>query len=333
MMKPIAQALALIFMLPICLAHGESPLIGTPQGSQLQDYRAQEGAWVPAEIDSETPLETLIQRLDHDWELNFTGKSEYIGYTDDMFSIAKHGDAAIPVLIDYIKENHSSKARIGAVYTLHLIGIDRTVFGGFEEDFRNQAARDALLSLLNDADLQQLAARLLMRDPWPYDVPFLFAALENSQTDALPISKALFRYGLQNIPFRQKDAISNKSLLLREVPTPEGGDLVDLFRAMKTVSQGDIVIEPGLLLSWPYLPQAPTWKFGSPAQSSRSIEKILDQYVGEGRPFNYTDLGYPVDWFTDGGSIQLCSPITMKRRWLNWWKYSLHRYARPMITN
>ena len=65
-----------------------------------------------------------------------------------MFSIASRGEIAIPTLMEFIKNTPSKKGKIGAIYTLHLIGIDRQIVGRFEEKFVKTEARSALLKLL-----------------------------------------------------------------------------------------------------------------------------------------------------------------------------------------
>ncbi|MEM0967191.1 MAG: hypothetical protein AAGJ81_13685 [Verrucomicrobiota bacterium] len=305
------------------------PLLGTRDGSQLQDYHAGEGQWIPATIDTAASLETLISRLEDEWSLRFTGKGQYIGYTDDMFSIAQYGDKAIPPLLKLIDTSDNLHARVGAVYTFHLIGIERTVFGGFVEDFQNQAARDALLSLVDKEGLQKLTMELLMRDPWPYDVPFLFEALQESEGSAWPISKALFRYNLQDIPFRQKDQIYATGLMETKITIPAGGNLNDLLANMERESSGAIVVEDGLLDAWllGWEPGNGSWRFGGDGHSKSSVAKILGRYVGQGKPFDYVDLGNRVDWFAYRGGVFICSASSMKDRWLQWWQANTHRYG------
>ncbi|MEM1221683.1 MAG: hypothetical protein AAGH40_02895 [Verrucomicrobiota bacterium] len=306
------------------------PILGPRNGSQLQDYHAGEGQWIPATIDTAASLETLISRLEDEWSLRFTGKGQYIGYTDDMFSIAQYGEKAIPPLLKLIQMSDNPHARVGAAYTLHLIGIERTVFGGFVEDFRNQAARDALLSLVNKHGLQKLTMELLMRDPWPYDVPFLFEALQEAEGSAWPISKALFRYNLQDIPFRQKDQIHVAGLMEMKITIPAGGNLNDLLANMEKETSRAIVIEDGLLDAWLFgsEPGNGSWRFGGDGHSKSSVAKILERYVGEGKPFNYTDLGNRVDLFAYRGGVFICSPSSMKDRWIQWWQANTHRYGR-----
>jgi hypothetical protein len=116
-------------------------------------------------------LDSLILRLSGDWEFIETGKMYWIGYTNDMFSIAARGDSAIGPLVKVVETSSNQKARLGAIYTLHLIGINRKIIGRFVEAFVDANARKALLSLLKYDDLQPTIMELLIRDPWKTEVP------------------------------------------------------------------------------------------------------------------------------------------------------------------
>lgn len=161
------------------------------------------GGGEPVTIDSHTPLGDLVERLNLDWELVFTGKSYWIGYTDDMYSIAAHGDAAIPLLLDLIKSNKSIIGSHGAILTLHLIGIDGTVTGRFHEEFKNPKARAALLSLIDNDLWRARAISLLARDPWKTDIPVLVRRLQQADFPDISVINALFRYVKTGFPFRQ----------------------------------------------------------------------------------------------------------------------------------
>jgi hypothetical protein len=71
--------------------------------SPEKNERAVEGGWQHVAIDTNTPLPQLIKRLDSNWREIETGKGYWIGYTDDMYSIAAHGDEAIDPLLNFIK--------------------------------------------------------------------------------------------------------------------------------------------------------------------------------------------------------------------------------------
>ena len=84
--------------------------------SSLKNARAVEGGSQRVLIDTNTPLSELVKRLDGNWELVETGKAYWIGYTDDMYSIAAHGEKAIDPLLAFIRTSKSDKAR-GGSYT------------------------------------------------------------------------------------------------------------------------------------------------------------------------------------------------------------------------
>src|SRR5450432_4123868 len=60
-----------------------------------------EGGGIRMKIDSTTPLNKLIYRLNDNWHFLETGKGYWIGYTEDMFSIASRGNESIRALTDF----------------------------------------------------------------------------------------------------------------------------------------------------------------------------------------------------------------------------------------
>jgi len=151
-----------------------------------------------------TTLDKLIKQLDNNWELEETGKAYWIGYTDLMYKIAEKKDTAIDRLVKYINSTKSDHGKQGAVFCIHLIGIDSKVVGRFKEEFKNKKAREALLKLIKQKELSSLIIFLLARDPWPSDLPVLVNSLENNPSNVL--ANALFRYSRNKMPFR--DSIS-----------------------------------------------------------------------------------------------------------------------------
>ena len=61
-----------------------------------------EGGGIRMKIDSTAPISELINRLNSIWQFLETGKLYWIGYTEDMFSIAARKDAAIQPLLNFI---------------------------------------------------------------------------------------------------------------------------------------------------------------------------------------------------------------------------------------
>ena len=87
----------------------------------LKNIRAVEGGGIPAKIDSITPLNDLMDCLDLDWRLEETGKGYWIGYTDEMYSLATRCDTSVQALLDFISRSKTEDGKIGAIYTIHLI--------------------------------------------------------------------------------------------------------------------------------------------------------------------------------------------------------------------
>jgi hypothetical protein len=108
------------------------------------NYRAVTGGSVKVNIDKVSSLATLINKLDSNWEFVETGKMYWIGYTDDMYSIAAYKDSAIEPLVEHFQSTKSENGKYGAICTLHLIGIESSIAGRFIEKFKNKNAREAL---------------------------------------------------------------------------------------------------------------------------------------------------------------------------------------------
>jgi hypothetical protein len=161
-------------------------------------FRPTEGHLDTIYLDTKTPLKKLISRLQKPWEFVETGKAYWIGYTDDMYSIAYYQDKAVIQLIDLIKRSDSQKTKIGALITLHLIGIHSQVVGRNYEEFSDTLARNAILSFIADKQLQNTAIMLLRRDPWKYDIPFFISYLNQLDSTNLDVFRYIRTY-LQNV--------------------------------------------------------------------------------------------------------------------------------------
>jgi len=176
-----------------------------PNGKQ--NYRAVEGGSVKVNIDQTTPIEKLIEKLDSSWQFVETGKFYWIGYTDDMYSIAAYKDSAITPLVNHFYSTKSKIGKIGVICSLHLIGIESEIAGRFTEKFKNKKAREALLMLANQEEYTGTIVSLLGRDPWKSDLPILIELLKKNN-NCLELVNALFRYiGMpyenNGLPFRQ----------------------------------------------------------------------------------------------------------------------------------
>lgn len=173
-------------------------------------HRPTEGSGMEVPIDTVTAVDTLIYRLNGKWEFVETGKAYYIGYTDDMYSIAAHGEAAIEPLMQFMNTVATPQGKYGVVCTLHLIGINSIVAGRFYEEFTSKKARQALLSLLSYSELAPSIIRLLMRDPWQSDVPAYFDLLAKPSENSWVLVNAMKLQKLPGLPLQQKQIIPKK---------------------------------------------------------------------------------------------------------------------------
>ena len=132
------------FLLLTAVSHSFSQVIDATPSSR-QNYIAVEGGGWKVKIDTTISLDSLIGRLSKNWQFIEAGKMYWIGYTEDMYSIAARGDSAIQSLINVLQSSSNSYAKYGAIYCLHLIGINSTIEGRFYEKFVSPKARTALL--------------------------------------------------------------------------------------------------------------------------------------------------------------------------------------------
>jgi len=179
---------------------------------------ARAGGGRAVSYDTITPLVELIKKLAKPWEFTDTEKGYWIGYTDDMYSIARYKNKAIEKLTDFIDTSRSQRAREGALYTLHLIGINFRVVGRFIEDFENQNARNALLKYLDDNELNGTVVSLIKRDPWLSDIPKLMQYLSGTNGDYSKVLVALQRYEFDGKPLEQMitDSIFGKNVSVND---------------------------------------------------------------------------------------------------------------------
>lgn len=304
-----------------------------------------EGTYIEMEIDSITPLNKLIDSLEYNVELYETGKGYWIGYNDLMCSIAIHSDGAIEPLLKFIKRSSNIEAKYAACYTLHFIGIRCRVVGRFREEFHNKKARKALLSLLEDNELQSLVMELLIRDPWVSDVPVLMSTMSKSSFDCWPISKGLLLYGLEkDMPFELLVPDSIKKLYIK-IPDIKSGytkqEFINaVFKNMKVVHSEIIVVEDTLLsYNFLYDPISLGYVWDSDNELERkrinasanrskvSVNELVDDVCWMG----YCDLGNNYLYTMTDGKLHIISAKTTKSIWLDWWDTRSDIYKNNLI--
>lgn len=294
-----------------------------PSGNQ--NILAVEGGGIVMKIDSITPLNELIERLNGKWRLHETGKGYWIGYTADMYSIASRGDKAIPALTDFIKTTKNNHGKYGAIYTLHLIGIDRQIAGRFYEEFKNPAARAALLDLLPQSDFTYSIMELLMRDPWKSDIPYLFDLLQQETDEEVcwPIINSLDRYKIPSLPItsvlprsiqdlRIRLQVENENIL--ESSFDFSGQIKEALKEFKTLYPGKIKVEDSLFK------QDLSKYYKTKLSSNLSIPDFLSGLkIDRDDPFGYCDIGCELQYYVEHGRLYFCTISTARQRLLKWW--------------
>lgn len=284
-----------------------------PSGNE--NIRAVEGGGERVTIDTKTPLNELINRLDKPWKFIETGKAYWIGYTDDMYSIANYKDKAIQSLINFIDTSKNKYARIGGLYTLHLIGINSTIVGRFIEDFSNSKARTALLRYLNEKDLNRTVTLLLMRDPWLSDLPELIKCLETENKDGSNILNALYRYTFEGKPINQKitDTIFAKEF---KVATPGYADVETyaLIKFQQELGESFLVDKD--------ITETEKWKKCKTNSSvNNAPEQILsfDFLALSDSMFSYCGSDTPVTYIYRNHQVEVIGTRKCRQVWLDWW--------------
>jgi hypothetical protein len=284
-----------------------------------------EGGGIRMKIDSITPLNKLIDKLNDNWDFLETGKGYWIGYTEDMFSIASRGTIAIPALTDFFMNTQSKKGKIGAIYTLHLIGINRQIVGRFYEKFVNPAARSVLLNLLSQSEYGYTIIELLMRDPWKSDVPYLFEILQSKANEETcwAIVNSLHRY-ISELPIMSHlpDTLQNLSIRLKvenenslEHDFNFSGQIKDALKNFMFQYPEKIMVEEKLFednLSKYYKTKL---------ASDLSISHFLSSLgIGPYNFFSYSDIGCKIQYYMDKGKLHFCTISTARQRLNDWWK-------------
>jgi hypothetical protein len=203
-------------------------------------------------IDNKTPLNKLIKRLNKPWDWVETGAGYWIGYTDDMFSIAFYKEKAIKPLILFITNTDSLKGKIGGIFTLHLIGINSHVAGRQYEEFKDTLARNALFSFIDNPELHKYVLFLLRRDPWAMDIPYIIHYLSIPDRDYLYALSALRRYQpfYDFLPLWQPipDSILSKELDIYQESDGYNQKISEMI-ALKNALKGRVIIDKEILQS------------------------------------------------------------------------------------
>lgn len=285
-----------------------------------------EGGGITMKIDSTTPLNKLIDRLNDNWNFLETGKMYWIGYTEDMFSIASRGNISIPVLMDFFKGTQSKKGKLGAIYTIHLVGINRQIVGRFEEKFINPEARSALLKLLPLPEFSYSVTNLLMRDPWKSDIPVYFEILQSGANEETcwPIINSLNRYKTPELPITSYLPDSFQTLSIRLQAKNENilennfdfnSQIKNALKEFKNRYPDKIEVEEKLFSD------NLTKSFETKLPNSLDIREFLSRLaINRNNPFSYSQIGCNIQYYFENGKLYFCTINTARQRLINWWK-------------
>ncbi len=287
--------------------------------SGIKNYIAVEGGTIKMKIDSSSSLDYLISKLASNWEFNETGKGYWIGYTNDMFSIAAKGDSAIPILLNTIKTSSNKHQKIGCLYSLHLIGIDRRIAGRYYEEFTNPKARQALLEVLNYSDLQETTMRLLIRDPWESDIPYLMKMMAKYKGDSWALVNGLTRYKINNLPIRQSIPDDVGQISIKFKPSKDStlqdysqfnDQIKEGLNYIKNLNNKMIFVEDTLFKI------KLVGDFGSRFGNSTNVNLFFSWWLDDDK---YCSLGSKVQYYFENSTLHVCSIETARKRLINWW--------------
>lgn len=282
-----------------------------------------EGGFLATLVDESVPIPKALENLAANPDVIETGKGYWIGYNPQMLSVGARGEAAIPFLLDFIKQAPDPKVRHAGLLALHLVGIECVVDGRFTEDFRNRKAREAMWELMKVEGLTDEVSGLLKRDPWPADVPAIMAALAAVKDDCPRTLNALLRYPLAKRPL---DLGSNGMGVSFTKPKQyTDRDFVRLaIEGIKANSSIRVEVADGMLEQIPV-----SGSMGNPAP--KKWEGTLDELLAEIKDltptFDYVHSGRRVYYHleTSGADqpvLHFLTAASAKKRWLEWWQTS-----------
>jgi hypothetical protein len=210
------------------------------------------------------------------------------------------------------------KSKEGAIYTLHLIGIDSKIAGRSYEEFVNKKARAALLNLLHQNDLQEQVAELLGRDPWLSDVPILINQLKTSTSDCWSIVNLLSRYRLKEFPIKQSIPAS---IYEKTIPISYNSDfnnyLRKIFSDIKLHARGQVEVEESLFNE---KLGGNMWYNISEVNGKTEAGKLrIGTFLTRATEVDYSYIGNKFQYYVEGSKVFICSAATSKVRIVEWW--------------
>lgn len=280
-------------------------------------------------LDSQTPLDQLVKKLDSDWQFKLIDQAPQIGYPDLMYSIGVYRGRALPLLVNFARTNPSRHAKYGAVLSIHLIGIELKSNHEGKEKFINPQARKALIDLLSEPELQIQILQLLIRDPWPLDIPYLFKYLKTDTPHAWGFVKALQAYNLYQRPVHQELPAPLDALECSPCKDsfPDVKDEYQVYRllticALQQAAGNKFRVEEGLLKNSVDGDIRSMGCLGLPKGKFEFLLDYLTTHFG-------VALGSKLEYFVEDGVVILCSMETARTRWLDWYHHKSQLMSKP----
>jgi hypothetical protein len=234
-----------------------------------------------------------------------------------MFSIAAHGNEAIPLLVHFADTSKNAHAREGAIYTLHLIGIDKKIAGRFSEYFKNKEARKALVELLKHEELRPLIAHLLIRDRWKSDIPVCMNILKYGSGEMSPIVNICIS-DLPEIPMHEiiperfddvMITVTDKHPDRFDLNADYSGQMTEALNKMKNKKHIHV---DSLLLNQNLWEQH--------QKISRKEPFSVSSFLYGMTKCGYIENGSRLQYYIRNGELYICSSQVSKEIILNWWE-------------
>lgn len=285
-------------------------------------HLATQGGGREIPIDTISTIEQLIGQLESKWDLIETGKAYWIGYTPLMFSIAERKDSAIQPLLNFVDTCKNEHANYGAIYTLHLIGINSEIKGRFYEEFSNQTARRALLALLKYPEYQPIIICLLNRDRHVSDIPFLFETLVKCDSDCWALNNYLTYFSLP-LPVNQHLQVESFRDVIEKDYTEAlkknyQNQLLPIIAKISKSNFPDILVDSTLLRSNLSGSMSVGYYFRYDLPFGKVTINIVD-FLNTITTENYYNIGSRVQYYVENKKLHICTQTTAKARLIDWW--------------
>jgi hypothetical protein len=235
------------------------------------------------------------------------------------------------LLVKFINNSNSTHARVGALYTLHLIGINSKIVGRFFEKFENSIARKAIIQYINNDKLHETVVELLMRDPWASDIPVFINYLLKLNHDYSAILSAMQRYEVKNKPFGQEltDTFYSNKTLIKSSESYSRNPYYDMI-ALKESFVENIYIDTAISNSKEWITSIENINMDlikTEYQSSGTLLSTLTNSV-----FSYVRFANNFFYCFEKNKLSIHGPIQTRKIWLKWWEENKNDFQN-IVTN